>query len=224
MLWAYPYEFSDADTAGQVTGHASQAFPELNYHQLVVLHGYALLDNAAMPIVGDADTVNNTYVEQLQMDAQAAIDKAVEMGVADRDRVGVFGHSYGAFMTANLMAHTKLFRAAVAESGAYNRTLTPFGFQAERRTFWEAPEVYTKMSPFWFADKIKTPVLLIHGETDDNTGTFPIQSERLYAAIRGNGGTVRLVMLPSEAHGYRAKESMEQVLYEELAWFDKYLK
>jgi dipeptidyl aminopeptidase/acylaminoacyl peptidase len=224
LVWAYPYEFSDADTAGQVTGHEAQAFPELNYHQLVTLDGYALLDNAAMPIVGDPDTVNNTYVEQLQMDAQAAIDKAVEMGVADRDRVGVFGHSYGAFMTANLLAHTKLFHAAVAESGAYNRTLTPFGFQAERRTFWEAPDVYTKMSPFWFADKIKTPVLLIHGEADDNTGTFPIQSERLYAAIRGNGGTVRLVMLPSEAHGYRGRETMQHVLFEELSWFDKYLK
>jgi len=224
VLWAYPYEFSDTDTAGQVTGHEADSFPELNYHQLVVLQGYALLDNAAMPIVGDADTVNNTYVEQLQMDAQAAIDMAVEMGVVDRDRIGVFGHSYGAFMTANLLAHTKLFHAAVAESGAYNRTLTPFGFQAERRTFWEAPDVYTKMSPFWYADKIKTPVLLIHGEADDNTGTFPIQSERLYAAIRGNGGTVRLVMLPSEAHGYRGKESMEHVLFEELTWFDKYLK
>ncbi len=224
VVWAYPYEFSDAATAGQVTGHAAQAFPELNYHQLVALDGYALLDNAAMPIVGDADTVNNTYVEQLQMDAQAAIDKAVEMGVADRERIGVFGHSYGAFMTANLIAHTKLFRAAVAESGAYNRSLTPFGFQSERRTFWEAPEIYTKMSPFWFADKIKTPVLLIHGEADDNTGTYPIQSERFYAAIRGNGGTVRLVMLPAEAHGYRGEETMEHVLYEELTWFDKYLR
>jgi dipeptidyl aminopeptidase/acylaminoacyl peptidase len=224
LIWAYPYEFSDADTAGQVTGHEAQAFTELNYHQLVTLHGYALLDNAAMPIVGDPDTVNNTYVEQLQMDAQAAIDKAVEMGVADRDRIGVFGHSYGAFMTANLLAHTKLFHAAVAESGAYNRTLTPFGFQSERRTFWEASDVYTKMSPFWFADKIKTPVLLIHGEADDNTGTFPIQSERMYAAIRGNGGTVRLVMLPNEAHGYRGAETMETVLSEELGWFDKYLK
>jgi len=224
VMWAYPYEFSDADTAGQVTGHEAQSFPVLNYHQLVTLHGYALLDNASMPIVGDPDTVNNTYVEQIQMDAQAAIDKAVEMGVADRDRIGVYGHSYGAFMTANLLAHTKLFHAAVAESGAYNRTLTPFGFQAERRTFWEASDVYTKMSPFWFADKIKTPVLLVHGEADDNTGTFPIQSERLYAAIRGNGGTVRLVMLPSEAHGYRGAETMEHVLYEELTWFDKYLK
>ncbi len=224
LLWAYPYEFSDVDTAGQVTGHEAQSFTILNYHQLGVLHGYALIDNTAMPIVGDPDTVNNTYVEQLQMDAQAAIDKAVEMGVVDRERVGVFGHSYGAFMTANLLAHTKLFRAGVAESGAYNRTLTPFGFQSEQRTFWQAGEVYTKMSPFWFADKIKTPILLIHGEADDNTGTFPIQSERMYAAIRGNGGTVRLVMLPNEAHGYRGKETMEHVLYEELSWFDKYLK
>ena len=224
LMWAYPYEFSDTDTAGQITGHEAQAFPVLNYHQLVILDGYALLDNASMPIVGDPDTVNNTYIEQIQMDAQAAIDKAVEMGIADRDRIGVFGHSYGAFMTANLIVHTKLFHAAVAESGAYNRTLTPFGFQSERRTFWEAPDVYTKMSPFWFADKIKTPVLLIHGEADDNTGTFPIQSERLFAAIRGNGGTVRLVMLPNEAHGYRGQESMEHVLYEELAWFDKFLK
>jgi dipeptidyl aminopeptidase/acylaminoacyl peptidase len=224
LVWAYPYEFSDADTAGQVTGHAAQAFSELNYHQLFVLHGYALLDNAAMPIIGDSETVNNTYVDQLLMDAQAAVDKAVEMGVVDRSRVGVFGHSYGAFMTANLLAHSNLFRAAVAESGAYNRTLTPFGFQSERRTFWEAPDVYEKMSPFWFADKIKTPLLLIHGEADDNTGTYPIQSERMYAAIRGNGGTARLVMLPAEAHGYRGKETMEHVLYEELSWFDKYLQ
>jgi dipeptidyl aminopeptidase/acylaminoacyl peptidase len=224
LVWAYPYEFSDVETAGQVTGHEAQAFPELNYHQLFVLHGYALIDNAAMPIIGDAETVNNTYVDQLLMDAQAAVDKAVEMGVADRSRIGVFGHSYGAFMTANLLAHSNLFRAAVAESGAYNRTLTPFGFQAERRTFWEAPDVYTKMSPFWYADKIKTPLLMIHGEADDNTGTYPIQSERMYAAVRGNGGTVRLVMLPAEAHGYRGKETMEHVLYEEVTWFDKYLK
>jgi dipeptidyl aminopeptidase/acylaminoacyl peptidase len=224
VVWAYPYEFSDADTASQVTGHATQAYTELNYHQLFVLDGYALIDNAAMPIIGDPDTVNNTYVEQLTMDAKAAVDKAVEMGVVDRDRIGVFGHSYGAFMTANLLAHTNLFHAGVAESGAYNRTLTPFGFQAERRSFWEAPDVYTKMSPFWFADKIKTPILLIHGEADDNTGTFPIQSERLFAAIRGNGGTVRLVMLPNEAHGYRGKETMEHVLFEEIAWFDKFLK
>jgi len=224
LVWAYPYEFSDADTAGQVTGHAAQAFSQLNYHQLFVLHGYALIDDAAMPIIGDAETVNNTYMEQLLMDAQAAVDKAVEMGVVDRDRVGIFGHSYGAFMTANLLAHSKLFRAAVAESGAYNRTLTPFGFQTETRTFWEAPDVYTKMSPFWYADKIKTPILLIHGEADDNTGTYPVQSERMFAAIRGNGGTVRLVMLPAEAHGYRGKESLEHVLYEELTWFDKYLQ
>jgi dipeptidyl aminopeptidase/acylaminoacyl peptidase len=224
VMWAYPYEFSDASTAGQITGHGAQSFPQLNYHQLMVLAGYALIDDAAMPIIGDPDHVNNTYVEQLTMDAQAAVDKAVEMGVVDRNRIGVFGHSYGGFMTANLLAHTNIFHAGVAESGAYNRTLTPFGFQSERRTFWEAEPVYTKMSPFWFADKIKTPILLVHGEADDNTGTFPIQSERLYAAIRGNGGTVRLVMLPNEAHGYRAKETMEHVLWEETSWFDRYLK
>jgi dipeptidyl aminopeptidase/acylaminoacyl peptidase len=168
--------------------------------------------------------VNNTYVQQIVMDAKAAIDKAVEMGVTDRNRVGVGGHSYGAFMTANLLAHSDLFHAGVAESGAYNRTLTPFGFQTERRSLWEAPDIYLRMSPFMLADKIKTPILLIHGEADNNTGTFPIQSERMYQAIRGNGGTVRLVMLPLESHGYSGRESIEHVLWEELNWFDKYLK
>ena len=223
LIWAYPYEYNDADTASQISG-STERFTTLAGHQLFLLRGYAILEGAGMPIIGDPETVNNTYLQQLTMDAKAAIDKAVEMGVTDRDRVGVGGHSYGAFMTGNLLAHTNLFHAGIAESGAYNRTLTPFGFQSERRTFWEAPDVYTTMSPFWSANKIKTPILLIHGEADDNTGTFPIQSERLYAAIRGNGGTVRLVMLPAEAHGYRALETHEHVLWEELNWFDKYLK
>ena len=147
-----------------------------------------MLDNATMPVVGDPETMNNTYVEQIVASAKAAIDKAVEMGVTDPDRVGVGGHSYGAFMTANLLAHSDLFRAGIARSGAYNRTLTPFGFQSERRTLWEAPEMYIKMSPFMVAHKINEPILLIHGEADNNPGTFPIQSERLYQAIRGNGG------------------------------------
>jgi dipeptidyl aminopeptidase/acylaminoacyl peptidase len=146
------------------------------------------------------------------------------MGVIDPNRVGVGGHSYGAFMTANLLTHSNLFRAGIAESGAYNRTLTPFGFQTERRSFWEAQDIYLKMSPFLLADKIKVPVLLIHGEADDNTGTFPIQSERMYEAIRGNGGIVRLVFLPDEAHGYRARETIEHVLWEKSKWFDKYVK
>jgi dipeptidyl aminopeptidase/acylaminoacyl peptidase len=189
-----------------------------------LLQGYAILDNAAMPVVGSPETVNNTYLEQITADAKAAIDKAAEMGVTDPNRVGVGGHSYGGFMTANLLAHSRLFRAGIARSGAYNRSLTPFGFQNERRTFWEAQDVYLKMSPFLSADKIKDPILLIHGEADDNTGTFPVQSERMYAAIRGNGGTVRLVMLPDEAHGYRAKETIEHVVWEMLTWFDKYVK
>jgi dipeptidyl aminopeptidase/acylaminoacyl peptidase len=189
-----------------------------------LLEGYAVLDDATMPIVGDPLTVNDTYVEQVVSSARAAINKAVEMGVTDPDRVGVGGHSYGAFMTANLLAHSDLFRAGIARSGAYNRTLTPFGFQSERRTFWEAPDLYEKVSPFFVANKINEPVLLIHGEADNNQGTFPIQSERLFAAISGLGGTARLVMLPLEAHGYTAKESTEHVLYEMINWFDKYVK
>ncbi|HXM46150.1 MAG TPA: prolyl oligopeptidase family serine peptidase [Bryobacteraceae bacterium] len=226
LLWAYPLEYNDADTAGQVSGSTDRftQFTGAGLHLLFLLHGYAVLDNAAMPVIGDPETVNNTYVQQIVMDAKAAIDKAVEMGVTDRERVGVGGHSYGAFMTANLLAHSDLFHAGVAESGAYNRTLTPFGFQTERRTLWEAQDIYLRMSPFLLADKIKTPILLIHGEADNNTGTFPIQSERMYQAIRGNGGTVRLVLLPLESHGYGGRESIEHVLWEELNWFDKYLK
>jgi dipeptidyl aminopeptidase/acylaminoacyl peptidase len=225
LVWAYPYEYNDADTAGQVSGSTKRFTEMTGYSQLFfALQGYAVLDNAAMPVVGSPDTVNNTYVDQIVMDAKAAIDKAVEMGVTDRARVGVGGHSYGAFMTANLLAHCDLFKAGIAESGAYNRTLTPFGFQSETRTLWQASDVYLKMSPFLYADKIKTPILLIHGEADDNSGTFPIQSDRLYQAIRGNGGTVRLVFLPFEAHGYRGKETIEHVLWEKFAWFDKYVK
>jgi dipeptidyl aminopeptidase/acylaminoacyl peptidase len=225
ILWAYPLEYNDADTAGQIGG-STQRFVQMrgSSHLFLALQGYAILNNATIPIVGDPETVNNTYVEQLVAGAKAAIDKAAEMGVIDPKRVGVSGHSYGGFMTANLLAHTDLFRAGVARSGAYNRTLTPFGFQSERRTFWEAPETYMKMSPFTYANKINEPILLIHGEADNNSGTFPIQSERLYQAIRGNGGTVRLVMLPHESHGYAAKESIEHTLYEMIAWFDKYVK
>jgi dipeptidyl aminopeptidase/acylaminoacyl peptidase len=225
VVWAYPREFNDADTAGQVSGSLQRFTTITGYSELFfLLEGYAVLDDAAMPVVGTPETVNNTYVEQIVADAKAAIDKAAEMGVIDPTRVGVGGHSYGAFMTANLLTHSNLFRAGIAESGAYNRTLTPFGFQTERRSFWEAQDIYLKMSPFLLADKIKVPVLLIHGEADDNTGTFPIQSERMYEAIRGNGGIVRLVFLPDEAHGYRARETIEHVLWEKSRWFDKYVK
>jgi dipeptidyl aminopeptidase/acylaminoacyl peptidase len=225
VVWAYPLEFNDAGTAGQITGSTQRATSIVGpSHLFFLLEGYAVLDNATMPVVGTPETVNNTYVEQIVMSAKAAIDKAVEMGVTDPDRVGVGGHSYGAFMTANLLAHSDLFRAGIARSGAYNRTLTPFGFQSERRTIWEAPELYLKVSPFMFASKINEPMLMIHGEADDNTGTFPIQSERMYQAMKGNGATVRLVMLPHEAHGYAGFESIQHVLYEMITWFDKYVK
>ncbi len=225
VVWAYPQEFTDASVAGQVSGSTNR-FTQMggSSHLFFLLQGYAVLDNATMPIVGDPETVNDTFIDQLVASAKAAIDKGVELGVVDPERVGVGGHSYGAFMTANLLAHSDLFRAGIARSGAYNRTLTPFGFQAERRTFWEATELYTKVSPFFYAHKINEPILLIHGEADNNQGTYPIQSERMYAAIRGTGGTARLVMLPHESHGYAAKESVEHTLFEQVSWFDKYVK
>lgn len=225
IVWAYPLEYNDADTAGQVTGSPYRFTTITGISELFLLtQGYAVLDNATMPVIGDPETMNNTYVEQVVASAKAAIDKAVEMGVTDPNRVGVGGHSYGAFMTANLLAHSDLFRAGVARSGAYNRTLTPFGFQSERRTFWEAPEMYMKVSPFMYADKIKHPILLIHGQADDNSGTFPIQSERMYQALKGNGGIVRYVTLPYEAHAYLARESVEHTLYEMVTWFDRWVK
>ncbi len=225
VVWAYPLEFTDASTAGQVAGSTNRFTQIGSYsHLFFLLQGYAVLDDTTMPVVGDPLTVNDTFIKQIVDSAAAAIDKAVEMGVTDRDRVGVGGHSYGAFMTANLLAHSDLFRAGIARSGAYNRTLTPFGFQSERRNFWEATELYTKVSPFFYANKINEPILLIHGEADNNQGTFPIQSERLFAAISGTGGTARLVMLPLESHGYSAKESVEHTLFEMINWFDKYVK
>ncbi len=225
VVWAYPLEFTDTSTAGQVTG-STKRFTQIGgiSHLFFLLEGYAVLDDTTMPIVGDPLTVNDTFIKQIVDSAKAAIDKADEMSVIDPSRVGVGGHSYGAFMTANLLAHSDLFRAGIARSGAYNRTLTPFGFQSERRTFWEAPELYEKVSPFFFADKINEPLLMMHGEADNNQGTYPIQSERLFAAISGLGGTARLVMLPLEAHGYSAKESTEHTLYEMINWFDKYVK
>ncbi len=225
LLWAYPREFNDADLAGQVSGSTNR-FTTISgiSHLFLLTQGYAILDGATMPVVGDTHKMNDTYIEQIVASAKAAIEKAVEMGVTDPHRVGVGGHSYGAFMTANLLAHSELFRAGIARSGAYNRTLTPFGFQSERRTLWEAPDTYVKISPFMFANKIKAPLLLIHGEADNNSGTFPFQSERLYQAIKGNGGTARLVLLPYEAHAYESRESVEHVLYEMIAWCDKYVK
>ncbi|MDA1230364.1 MAG: prolyl oligopeptidase family serine peptidase [Planctomycetota bacterium] len=225
VVWAYPREFNDSSTAGQVSGSTNR-FTSIGgiSHLFLLTQGYAILDEATMPVVGTPDVANDSFVEQVVASAQAAIDKAVEMGITDRTRVGVGGHSYGAFMTANLLAHSDLFKTGVARSGAYNRTLTPFGFQNERRTFWEAPQIYMSMSPFAAADRIKAPILLIHGEADNNPGTFPIQSERLYHAVRGNGGTVRYVILPHESHGYIARESVEHTLWEMVTWFDRYVK
>jgi len=225
LVWAYPVEYNDAKTAGQVSGSPSR-FTSIRgiSHLTFLTQGYAVMDAATMPVIGDPETMNDTFIAQIVAAAQAAIDKAVDMGVADPDRVGVGGHSYGAFMTANLLAHCDLFKAGIARSGAYNRTLTPFGFQSERRPFWEAKDVYFNISPFMHADQIKEPMLMIHGEADNNSGTFPVQSKRMYQAIKGNGGTVKLVMLPNESHGYRARESVLHTQAEMIDWFDKHVK
>jgi dipeptidyl aminopeptidase/acylaminoacyl peptidase len=225
VIWAYPIEYSDPRIAGQVRGSPHRFTFFRGTSQLFFLtQGYVLLDGAQMPVVGDPKTMNDTFVDQIVSSLKAAIDTLDAMGVIDPERVGIGGHSYGAFMTANLLAHCDLLAAGIARSGAYNRTLTPFGFQSERRTLWEAPELYFKVSPFMHAHKINEPILLIHGEADNNSGTFPIQSQRLFHALKGHGATVRLVMLPDESHGYRARESVLHVLAEMLEWFDKYVK
>ncbi|HXG55997.1 MAG TPA: prolyl oligopeptidase family serine peptidase [Vicinamibacterales bacterium] len=225
LMWAYPREFVDADAASQISGSPNR-FTSVSgsSHLLLLAHGYAIFDGPTMPIVGPGETANDSYVDQLVSSAEAAVNKAVDLGIADRRRIGVGGHSYGAFMTANLLAHSNLFAAGVARSGAYNRTLTPFGFQAETRTYWEVPEIYQRMSPFNYANKINEPILMIHGEADNNSGTFPIQSERLYMALKGHGATVRYITLPGEAHGYAARESNMHVVAETVNWLDKYVK
>jgi dipeptidyl aminopeptidase/acylaminoacyl peptidase len=223
ILYAYPLDYADPSKAGQVTG-SQETFTRLAEYRFMLLGGYAIIDDASFPIIGDPKKAYDTYLDQLVADAKAAVDEAVRLGVADPNRIGVTGHSHGALMTANLVAHSNLFRAGVATSGSYNKTLTPFGFQNERRSVWEASDVYLKVSPFFFADKLKTPLLIMHGAEDANPGTTPLQAHKLYEAIRGNGGTARLVMLPHEPHWYTAMESNEQLVYEMLRWFDKYVK
>ncbi|MCW5911958.1 MAG: S9 family peptidase [Cyclobacteriaceae bacterium] len=226
FVWAYPREFKSADAAGQVKG-SPYTFTRLSWGGPIywVMRGYAVFDNASMPIVGEGDAEpNDTYIQQLVASAKAVVDYGASLGVLDPNRVGVGGHSYGAFMTANLLAHSDIFKAGIARSGAYNRTLTPFGFQAEERTYWQAPEVYYQMSPFSYADKLKEPILFIHGEADNNSGTFPIQTERFYNAIKGHGGTARYVVLPYESHGYAAKESILHTLWEMDSWLETYVK
>ncbi len=226
LMWAYPREFKDKSSAGQVTNDPNEfTYPWYGSPIFWVMRGYAVLDDAAFPIVGEGDEEpNDSFRKQLVANAKAAIDAVDEMGYIDRNRVGVGGHSYGAFMTANLLSHSDLFAAGIARSGAYNRTLTPFGFQSEERSYWEAHEVYYTMSPFMHADKMKTPLLLIHGEADNNSGTYPMQSERYFNALKGLGATARLVMLPKESHGYVAKESILHVIWEQDRWLEKYVK
>jgi dipeptidyl aminopeptidase/acylaminoacyl peptidase len=226
ILWAYPKEFKNKANASQKTANPNEfVCPYLGAPIYGIAKGYVVLDDAAFPIVGKAaNEPNDQFRTQLVANAKAAIDAVDNLGFIDRNRVALGGHSYGAFMTANLLSHSNLFAAGIARSGAYNRTLTPFGFQSEERNYWEAPDIYNHMSPFMHADKMKTPLLLIHGAEDNNSGTYPLQSERYFNAFKGLGATVRLVMLPKESHGYRAKESIMPMLWEQDQWLDKYVK
>lgn len=226
VMWAYPREFKDKNSAGQSTSNSNE-FTYPNYGSPIywVTRGYVVLDDTSFPIVGEGDEQpNDTFIKQLVANGKAAIDAVDDMGYIDRDRVAVGGHSYGAFMTANLLSHSNLFAAGIARSGAYNRTLTPFGFQSEERNYWEAPEIYYNMSPFMHADTMKTPLLLVHGEADNNSGTYPLQSERYFNALKGLGAPVRLVMLPKESHGYSAKESVLHMLWEQDQWLETHVK
>ena len=226
ILWAYPREYKDKSSAAQKTNNPNRfLYPSWGSPIYWVTQGYLVLDRAAFPIIGEGkDEPNDSFRTQLVANAEAAINAVVEKGYADRNRIAVGGHSYGAFMVANLLSHSNLFAAGIARSGAYNRTLTPFGFQSESRSYWEAPEVYYTMSPFMHADKMKTPLLLVHGEADNNSGTYPLQSERYYNALKGLGATTRLVMFPKESHGYRAKETILHLIWEQDQWLEKYVK
>lgn len=226
ILWAYPREFKDKNSASQNTQNPNEfTYPYWGSPIYWVTRGYVVLDDASFPIIGEGEEQpNDTFRSQLVANAKAAIDAVDAMGYIDTERVAVGGHSYGAFMVANLLSHSDLFAAGIARSGAYNRTLTPFGFQSEERNYWEAPEVYYTMSPFMHSEKMKTPLLLVHGEADNNSGTYPMQSERYFNALKGLGATVRLVMLPKESHGYRAKESILHLLWEQDQWLEKYVK
>ena len=226
LMWAYPREFKTAKAASQVVGSPHRFVRISPTSPLIMLsYGYAVLSGPTMPIIGEEDKEpNDTYIKQLVSSAQAAADEMVKREITTLDQMAIGGHSYGAFMVANLLAHSDIYQAGVARSGAYNRTLAPFGFQAEERTFWEAPEVYFAMSPFMHTQKVNEPILLIHGEADNNSGTFPVQSRRYYHALKGHGATAKLVMLPHESHGYRARESVMHMLWETANWLDTYVK
>ena len=226
IMWAYPREFKDKSSAGQNTNNPNEfTYPYYGSMVYWVTKGYVVLDDASFPIIGEDKTEpNDDFRNQLVENARAAINAVDKLGYIDKDRVAVGGHSYGAFMVANLLSHSDLFAAGIARSGAYNRTLTPFGFQSEERSYWQAPDVYYTMSPFMHADKMKTPLLLIHGEDDNNSGTYPMQSQRYFNALKGLGAVVRLVMLPKESHGYSSKESIYHVLWEQDQWLEKYVK
>ncbi|KAM7521410.1 hypothetical protein LguiA_011312 [Lonicera macranthoides] len=225
LVWLYPGQFKSKEAAGQVRDSPNEfAGIDSTSSHLWLARRFAILHRPTVPINGEGkEEAKDRYMEQLVVSVEAAVEEVIRRGVAHPNKIAVGGHSYGAFMTANLLAHAPhLFCCGVARSGAYNRTLTPFGFQNEDRTLWEATNTYIEMSPFMSANKIKKPILLIHGEEDDNKLTLAMQSDGFFNALKGHGALSRLVILPHESHNYLARESIMHVLWETDRWLQKY--
>jgi len=226
IFWTYPSEYEEAEEYEHdaIESRNKNAFTHmswLRWSDLWLTQGYALV-YPDIPIVGE--NYNDTYIGNL-VDAMYGAIRAVDgLGVIDIDRIGHGGHSYGAFATANILANAPFFKAGIAGDGAYNRSLTPSGFQAERRTLWEAPHTYIEMSPFFKADQIDTPLLMYHGGDDDNSGTFPIQSRRMIHALTTLGKTAVLYEYPYESHTPRAIENKLDMWARFIGWFDTYVK
>jgi dipeptidyl aminopeptidase/acylaminoacyl peptidase len=226
MFWFYPYEFTDQPAYDRTRRtYNRNRFPQLGPRSMayLVTQGYAVVEPDA-PIVGAPNRMNDNYVADLRNNLAAVIDELDRQGIIDRRRLGLGGHSYGAFGTVNAMVHTPFFKAGIAGDGNYNRTLTPNSFQSERRDLWEARETYLAMSPILYADRLTGALLLYHGIEDQNVGTDPINSVRLFHALQGMGKTVALYMYPYEDHGPATRETLLDLWGRWTAWLDLYVK
>ncbi|MEX2182686.1 MAG: DUF305 domain-containing protein [Gemmatimonadaceae bacterium] len=230
ILWFYPREYVSAETYAR-SRHSTNinrfpivpALRPASAIQLWVSQGYALI-NPDIPIFGDTGRMNDNFTRDLPENLDAVLDAMVDSGFVDRDRMGIGGHSYGAFGTVNAMTLVPFFKAGIAGDGMYNRTLTPFGFQTERRNFFEARETYLDMSPFLRADRLAGALLLYHATEDQNVGTAPLASTRMMAALQGLGKTAALYMYHYEGHSVATYESDLDMWARWFAWFDVYVK
>ena len=174
--------------------------------------------------MGDTGRMNDNYTRDLRENLDAVIDAVVEAGFVDRNKMGIGGHSYGAFSTVNALTLVPYFKAGIAGDGMYNRSLTPFGFQSERRDFFQAEQTYLDMSPFFRADKISGALLMYHALEDQNVGTAPISSIRMFHALQGLGKPAALYMYHYEDHSDATYASDLDLWARWFAWFDVYVK